>query len=63
MLGILTFIVGLVFVALVANAICHTIIGVGKIILGLILMGFSYLCDAVAWVILQARFLHYRLTR
>jgi len=62
MLGILTFIVGLVFVALVFNAILHTFIGLGKIALGLILIGCSHICDAVSWVILKVRVIHYHLT-
>ncbi len=63
MFGILTFIVGLIFVALVFNAILHTIIGVGKIILGLFLMGIGYICDGFSWVIRKVRVLHYHLTR
>jgi len=63
MLGILTFIVGLVFVALVFNAILHTVIGAGKIIVGIILIGFSHICDFVSWVILKIRVIHYHLTR
>jgi len=62
MLGILTFIVGLIFVALVCNAILHTFIGIGKIILGLILMGFSYICDAASWLNLNVRNIWYHLT-
>lgn len=63
MIGILTFIMGIVFFVLVCDAILHTFIGVGKIILGLILMGISYVCDFISWVILNVRHTHYRLTR
>ena len=63
MLGILTFIVGLVFIALVFNAILHTFIGFGKIILGLTLIGIGHICDFVKWIILKVRVMHYRLTR
>lgn len=62
MLGIITSIVGLIFVALVFNAILHTFIGVGKITLGLILIGFSRICDAISWVRVYAINIWYHLT-
>ncbi len=53
MFGILTCIVGLIFIALVCNAILHTFIGLGKIILGLTLIGIGHICDFVKWFILK----------
>jgi hypothetical protein len=62
MIGILTLILGVVFAALVAKAILSTIIGLGKIGLGLILIGCGHIADGAKWVIRKARMIHFYLT-
>lgn len=63
MLGILTFIMGFVIFVFVCGAILHTSIGFGKIVLGLILIGLSHVCDFVSWAIIKTLVLCYHLTR
>ncbi len=62
MLGLITVIVGFIFIALLIRAIYHTIIGVTKIILGLILIGLSHICDFFACITLNIRYFWARAT-
>jgi len=62
MFEIITLILGIVFVLLACKAILSTIVCLGKIALGLILMGLSYIADGCSWIVRKISLLQYYAT-